>query len=105
VSVLGASENQSAAMPTLVLLLIGAGTIFGFGVAMAVMRRANSDYKKTKAVLPAMRKDFWAAWWAMIKLGFWVVLGFLVLTAWAVHDVRDAGPAPAATISPSRSHR
>jgi hypothetical protein len=88
------------ATPTLVLLLIGAPVLIGFGSALAVMRRANSDYKKTKAALPGMRRDFWATWRAMMKLAFFVVFGFLVMAAWAAHEIRDSDRAPASPSSP-----
>lgn len=85
-----ADEHGAYAGPVLILLIIGFSTIFGFGYLTAIMRRANTDYKKTKAILPGMRKDFWAAWWSMVKIGFWVAIGGLLLISWAVHDIRDA---------------
>ena len=80
----------------LVLLILGGSTLYGLGYATAVMRRANTDYKKTKTSLPGMRKDFWSAWWQVIKVGFWVSLAGLILVAWTVHDIRDTdtGPEP-----------
>jgi hypothetical protein len=83
-----AEEPGGYAGPVLVLLMIGSGILYGLGYLTAVMRRANSDYKKTKTALPGMRKDFWVAWWNMVKIGFWVAIAALVLIAWAVHDVR-----------------
>lgn len=92
-------QQPSVAIPSLAILLLGGATIFVFGAGWAVMKRANSDYKKTKASLPGMRKDFWRAWWAMIKVGFWVGVVFVVLVVWAVQDVKDAPAAPAVPAS------
>jgi hypothetical protein len=98
-AVLAVEENPSIAGPVLVVLLLAGSTIMGFGYLLAVARRANSDYKKVKAGLPGMRKDFWRAWWAATKVGFFVILGAFLLITWAVRDVRDADAVP----SPSRS--
>ncbi len=64
------------------MLIIG-GTIYAFGYARAVMHRANTDYKKTKEALPGLRKGFWAAWWTAAKAGFWILIAFALLLAWA----------------------
>lgn len=101
-----AAAHESVAGPVVVIVLLSAFTIYTFGYLRARMHRANSDYKKTKALVPGLRKDFWRAWWAAVKIGFWVVAGGALLIFWAVHDVRHS-PAPAATVSvsPSRSTR
>lgn len=105
--ILAVDDSPHIAAPVLVLLLIGAGILYGLGYARAVMHRANVDYKRTKEALPGLRKGFWRAWWKVVKVGFWVTLAFIGLVAWAVHDVSENTPAPAATVtpSPSRSHR
>ena len=79
---------STIAVPTILVLLLIGGTIFSFGYARAVFARANSDYKKTKAGLPGMRKDVWKAAWAVVKLGFWIGLVALVLITWAIVDAR-----------------
>lgn len=73
---------------TLILLLIGASLIFTFGYRVAVNRRANSDYKKTKEGLPGMRKDFWRTLWAAIKIGIGLSIAFLVMTALTVAEAK-----------------
>lgn len=95
---LAAAEDNPGIPAGLIVLLIGS-TLITFGYLKAVMDRANSDYKKTKSGLPGMRKDFWRAWWKMVKLGIVVaIVGFLMVT-WIVHDVReaDADQAPPST--------
>ena len=67
--------------------------------------RANSDYKKTKASLPGMRKTVWATMWTMVKIGFWVVaIGFILVT-WVVHDVRNADADQPRPSTPARVGR
>lgn len=80
---------DGASFPTLLVVMLIGATIYAFGYARAVMHRANTDYKKTKAGLPAMRKGFWAAWWTAVKIGFWVSLALLALVAWVVSDARN----------------
>lgn len=84
-----ASGSSGVAGPATVIVLLAGGTIYVFGYARAVMHRANSDYKKTKAILPDLRKDFWRGWWKAVKVGFWVVLGVVFLVMWTVHDARN----------------
>jgi ribose/xylose/arabinose/galactoside ABC-type transport system permease subunit len=80
--------ESGASGPTLLAVIIIGGTIYTFGYARAVMHRANSDYKKTKAALPGMRKTFWATWWAAVKVGFWVLIALALLIAWVMHEAR-----------------
>lgn len=80
--------GSNAAMPTLVGILIIGGVIYAFGYARAVMHRANSDYKKTKAGLPGMRKDFWRSWWQAVKIGFWIFVAGFALVSWVVVEGR-----------------
>lgn len=68
--------------------LIGA-TLVALGYRVAVNRRANADYKRTKAALPPMRKAFWVTLWAAIKFGFWALIAVAVLVSWVAHDVRE----------------
>lgn len=77
----------NVASPTLVLLLIGGGLVFAFGRAVAVATRARSDYHRTKAALRGLRKDRWGTLWIAVKIGFWVVVAVVVLTAWAVREI------------------
>lgn len=88
-SMLAAARNDSIAGPVLIILFLAGSVIYLFGYARAVMHRANSDYKRTKAVLPGMRQDFWRAWWHAVKVGFLIALAFLVLVAWAFQDARN----------------
>lgn len=81
--------ESKASGPTLLVVLILGGVIYGFGYARAVMHRANTDYKKTKAALPDLRKGFWLAWWTAVKVGFWILVGLALLIAWVVVDARD----------------
>lgn len=89
--------------------LIGALLLYGVGYAMAVMRRANDDYKKTKAAVPILRKGFWLAWWITAKAMFWVGLFIACFIVWLIYrgdDDTDAGtPRPAPSSSVSRSGR
>lgn len=79
---------DGASYPTLLVVLIIGGTIYTFGYLRAVMHRANKDYKTTKAALPTLRKGFWAAWWAAVKIGFWVCVALLALIAWVIADAK-----------------
>lgn len=102
---LAAEEGHtSIAGLTLAILLLGSSVIFALGYAVAVVRRANIDYKKTKASLPGLRKDFWRTWRAAVKVGFWIAVAFTVLVVWTVNDFRDASadPQPSATV-PART--
>lgn len=86
---LAAVEDNPGIPAGLIVILVGS-TLVAFGYAKARMDRANEDYKKVKEGLPGMRKDFWRAFWRMVKVGFWVaVIGFLMVT-WVVHDIRNA---------------
>ncbi len=97
-------EQPSVPLVAVIIVLIVAGIIYSFGYLRAVMHRANRDYKTTKAALPKMRRGFWHAWWAAVKIGFFVVLAVVVLGWWAVRDVADADdprqPVPA-KVSPA----
>lgn len=98
------AENQGPTVsgPVLVVLLLGGASIFVFGFLWAVMKRANTDYKATKAAVKTLRKGFWASWRAAMKAAFWIFLVFVLLASWVVHDVRAEGsPTPAGSVSPS----
>lgn len=82
------TTQDSIAGPVLIVLLLGAGTIYLFGYARAVLHLTNADYKATKAKVKPLRKAFWKAWWRAVKVGFWVVTGLVLLIVWAVHDTR-----------------
>lgn len=103
---LAAAETEdSIAVPVIVFLALGAGIIYTFGYLRAVMHRANTDYKKTKAGLPAMRKAFWLSWWAAVKWGFWIAIGIVVLGFWAYGDIVEKQPQPAATTVPATTSK
>lgn len=105
---LAAPEQQSGtSLTVLVILLLVGSTIYGAGYLTAVARRANSDYKKTKAGLPAMRKAFWSAWWNATKVVFWVFVAGALLVSWVVRDVRnaDADTRPTPSVSPSHTKK
>jgi small-conductance mechanosensitive channel len=101
-----AAQEQEASVPlrAVMIVLVVAGIIYGFGYLRAVMHRANRDYKTTKALLPTMRKGFWRAWWAAVKIGLFVLLAIFVLGWWAIRDVTAADdpqqPVPA-KVSPA----
>jgi hypothetical protein len=82
--------STGAAFPTFVIVLLAAAIIYGFGYRVAVNKRANADYKDTKAILPVRRKAYWMTLWAAIKVGFWVILSGALLVAWVAHDARLA---------------
>jgi hypothetical protein len=67
--------------------------LFVVGVRWAVMRRAGSDYQRTKAGLPAMRSAYWHGFWATLRTVGLVLVVALVLS-W--HDFgRDSSADPA----------
>lgn len=80
--------TSGAALPTFGAVLVIGAVILGFGYRLAVMHRANADYKRTKAILPDMRKTFWRTLWAAVKFGFWMVIAFALLLSWVVHEAR-----------------
>ncbi len=87
-----AAEQQAEAsvpMSVTIIVLVIAGIIFTLGYRIAVNRRANDDYKKTKAAVPLLRKGFWSTWWAAVKIGFGVCIVLAILVYWGVSDVRD----------------
>jgi hypothetical protein len=93
-------EQPSVSMAAVIIVLIIAAIIYTFGYLRAVMHRANRDYKTTKAAVTKLRRGFWAAWWAAVKVGFWVVVAIGVLGWWAIRDVRDI-QTPTPATSPS----
>ncbi len=93
-------EQPSVPMTVVLIVLVIAGVIYTFGYLRAVMHRANRDYKTTKAALPKLRRGFWAAWWAAVKVGFWVVVAATILGWWAIRDVTD-NDVPTPATSPS----
>lgn len=54
--------------------------LFVLGVRWAVMRRANDDYQRTKAMLPGMRSAYWRGFWAMLRAAGAVLFVVLVLS-------------------------
>jgi hypothetical protein len=101
---LAAEEIHSGdiAGPVVVILLLAGALIFSFGFLYAVMKRANSDYKTTKAALPGLRKGFWSSWWKATKAGFWVMLIFVCLLLWWIRGGdknADANPQPSPSLT------
>lgn len=79
--------------------------LFALGVRWAVMRRASSDYQRTKAGLPAMRSAYWHGFWATLRAAglILIILGALAWhnsggpLSWLRHritTVSDDGRAP-----------
>lgn len=98
------TTGDEIAGPIVVILVLAASTIFLAGWRHAVMQRANSDYKKTKEALPGLRKGFWSALFAFIKVAFWVGLVMFALIAWWIRSARedvdtttDPSPSPSVT--------
>lgn len=81
-----AAPADSIAPTVVFMVLISGGTIFGLGYAVAVMHRANADYKDAKAGLPGKRKDYWRAWWSSAKRGFLIFCGLAFLIVWMVNS-------------------
>lgn len=110
--ILAADTNAgNVSIPTFVIVLIIGGVIYLFGYLRAVMHRANRDYKAIKAAKKPAQKAFWAAWYAVLKIGFWVFVVFGLLFFWVWHDLNGGDsnqrPVPAASTSvkPSPSRR
>ncbi len=102
---LTASESESTLGLSIFWLIVGAGVLYAFGYARAVMHRANKDYKATKAALPGLRKGFWRSWWQAVKVfAAIVVFGLVVIVTMRAAAQDDAAPANP-TPSVSRSTR
>ncbi|GAA0538312.1 hypothetical protein GCM10010172_19530 [Paractinoplanes ferrugineus] len=93
--------GRDVAGPVVLILLLTGSAVFVVGYAMAVMHRANKDYKSSKAGLPKQRKAYWQAWWTAVRRGTLVFLIFVCLVAywWRSGD----GDADATTPEPSKS--
>jgi ABC-type Fe3+ transport system permease subunit len=108
---LTANDTHSpVAVPTVLIVAVLAGVVYGFGYLRAVMHRANKDYKTTKAAVPGLRKSFWQAWWQAVKIGALVFIAAVLLLGWAWREIRgnQAGadsPAPQPSTSVSRQGR
>jgi ABC-type Fe3+ transport system permease subunit len=103
-------QSSSISGPVLLIVLLAFGTIYLFGYLRAVMHRANSDYKKTKASVKPLRKAFWSSWLAALRTGAIVLIGLLLMVAWFVRDTRNANgseptPAPSPSASVSKTAR
>ena len=66
-------------------------TFFAFlmGVAWAVMKRANKDYKALKGAVKPARKTFWSSVGTVLKTGVALAILLLCVVAWQVRDVND----------------
>lgn len=95
-------QGSDIAGPVVVILFLVGATIFGLGFAWAVMRRANADYKNTKAAVPKLRKGFWSAWWKAMKsaavVGF---IGMCLILYWIRSADREADAKPQPTPTPT----
>ena len=89
-------------------LILGALLGFPLGFATAVMKRANKDYKVTKASVPGLRRSFWTSFRQVVKWGTVCIAIVGLLVVWVVRDVRDepadTRPAgsPTAKVTPAR---
>lgn len=106
---LGAPEETHVSTMIVCGFIGGGLLLYAFGYAVAVNRRANRDYKTTKAALPGLRKSFWSTWWGAVKaavLGF-IILAVLLVWMWqeVSDDPADANTHPSPSPSVSRSHR
>lgn len=86
--VLAQEAVTSAAFPTAGAVGLIAAVVFVLGYRLAVLHRAHSDYRKTKAAVKPLRKERTAAFWGTVKFGFWVFVAGCLLIAWVAHDVR-----------------
>lgn len=82
-------EPAPAASTALLAVLLVTTAVFVFGYRVAVNRRANADYKSTKAAVPKLRRGFWSSWWSAVKMGFWMALAVALLVSWAVYESRQ----------------
>jgi len=96
------TTSNDIVAPVVVIVLLIASTFYLFGYRRAVMHRANRDYKTTKAAVKPLRKGFWTAWWAAVKIGFWFFLIVFALVAWAARSGDrkvDVNTTPSPTVS------
>jgi hypothetical protein len=92
-----ASNSGGTGGMVCILTILGLSPVYLFGYHRARMHRANQDYKKTKAGLPGLRKDFWSTWWAAARVGFVILLVLGALFMWMVrggHSQADVKPSP-----------
>jgi hypothetical protein len=78
------------------LWIVAGLVLFVLGGRWAVMRRASSDYQRTKAGLPGMRSSFWHGFWAMLRVG---VVVALILAGLALYDLRGRNVNPGDVLS------
>jgi hypothetical protein len=74
------------------LWLVVGLVLFALGARWAVMRRASSDYQRTKDGLPGMRSTYWRGFWAMLRAVGLILVVALVLS-W--HDFGHSQGSPA----------
>jgi hypothetical protein len=96
-------QPNSVSGPVLVIVVLAFGTIYLFGYLRAVLHRANRDYKTTKAAVKPLRKAFWVAWLAALRIGAIVAIGLALMVAWFARDARRADSEPIPQPSPSVS--
>ncbi len=74
------------------LWLVVGLVMFAFGFRWAVMRRASSDYQRTKDSLPGLRSAYWRGFWAMLRAIGLLLIVVLVLS-WRDFGHGEANPA------------
>lgn len=82
------------------LWIVAGLVLFVLGVRWAVMRRASSDYQRTKAGLSGMRSTYWHGFWATLRTGVLVVL---VLAGLALYNLHGRGVNPSDLLSRLRA--
>lgn len=81
-------ESSPIAVAALLTILTGS-IVFTFGSLHARAGRARNDLRDTKAKVPELRAAFRGLLWRAVKVGFWVILGVLILVAVAVRDTPE----------------
>jgi hypothetical protein len=106
-----AADGTHVAVPSVLIILLIGAVIYTFGYARAVMHRANTDYKTTKAAVPVLRKAFWKAFVAALKVGGVIAVVVLVLSMWVYGEIKggkagagDSRPSPSSSAHPNPRH-
>jgi len=76
-------------MISVLIVVLGASTAFSFGYLKRRLEQAGADYRDTKAKIVPLRKDYWLAWWAATKVGFWVFAVGFILAVWVFHAAKQ----------------
>lgn len=103
------TPDDNPAMTTLILLVVGGYLLLRFGLRIARWQRQRDDHRRTRALLPAMRKTKWSLFRSMVKAGVLVLIGYAVLAFMAGHNAQrnvsdhPDSPAPANSSAGSRT--